>query len=176
MQLRGDVGLLIADAHVKHRERALAPIGQRDLHHITGPRPHKRLANRRAQRDRTLLITRSPPADQHVPRRPTRVILNPHQRAKPRAITRRRLIDHPRRGDQALKLRDPHMLDRHILKHREPLIIIPRTAERPRIPKPLRKLSTMRTTQMLELAHELIKASRGQRHLRGRPDGNAHGS
>ncbi len=64
------------------------------------------------------------------------------------------VVEHGRASDEILELSDSRLVDRGLLQHGEPVVVVARGAVRPHVMKPLRQFGAMRSAQALELAHE----------------------
>ena len=98
---------------------------------------------------------RRAPSDQPVLPRAAGLVGHLDGRAQPGcAIEHGVAIEHGRAPDEILELSDSRAVDRGLLQHGEPVVVVARGAVGPHVMKLLRQLAAMRSAQALELAYE----------------------
>ena len=125
------------------------------MYDVAGPGADERLPDGRPEGHLVGRGLRRAPTDQPVRRRAAGLVGHLDGRAQPGcAIEHGVVIEHGRVADEVLELSDSRPVDRSLLQHDEPVVVVARGAMGPHMMKLLRQLAAMRCAHALELALE----------------------
>ena len=128
-----------AAVHGQHREGALAPVRKRHAHdrrRACAPSSASPTGDAGVTCVRFASPTRRPTSSYSVSL--PRLIADAHDGSEPGdAIAGDRGVDDGGGGDESLELGDLHPLDRHVLEHRQVVVVVDGRAEGPRVAQPL---------------------------------------
>ena len=142
-------------ADTEHGQAALAPVREADVYDISGPGAGERLSDWRPEGHPIGRRVGRAPSDQPVLHRMAGLVGYLDGRAQPScAVELGVVVEHGGGQDEILELSDSRAVDRGLLEHGEPVVVVARGAVGPHVMEPLRQLAAMRGAQALELASQ----------------------